>query len=957
MQKSLARRQRRRRLGAAQRPRGAGAGRGVLVAIPVLLFAGMLFTGLIGFVGTVSAYSYYSRNLPDPRALLDNIAFDQQTVILDRSGTVELARLGERKRELVTFDQIPSELIDATTAIEDKTYWTNAGFDPLAIISAGLDTISGSGRGASTITQQLVRNRLLPPEAFTGTVYDRKAREIIQSIRLTQEYPGAVGKKEIITAYLNQNFYGNQSYGVRAAALGYFGKELKDLSLAQMAVLAGIPQSPTAFDLVRNAVKVCAVEVPEGGSCPAGSSQLIVPATTEIAQRRDRILDLMKIPGRSVLSGTAHTIDEYEAAKAAPIILVPQAVKPWNAAHFVWQVRNELARILCGDETTTCEKVDTGGYRVVTTLDWGMQQVAEKWTYAAARGPQQADPVTFLANLGIPKSANSWILNLRKRNIQNAASAIIDYRTGQILAYVGSASYNAEGTDQFQPQYDVLTDGWRQPGSSIKPIDYAIGIDDHTLTAATMFMDVATDFGKGYYPTQADFLERGPVRLRSALQFSLNVPAIKAGLLNGLPHQLQRTKDLGLQYEPTTVAVVSQSLGTLETHPIEILGAYGAIANGGVLMPRETILSVTDADGKPVWPLGDGKATGRQVLSAQAAFITADILSGNTQKDVNPYWSDWWITDPNGKRRPAGYKTGTTSDNRDVHAYGFLAPPADPKAPALAAGVWMGNSNNEPNKGSLSLDSSAPLWSAILNEVSKSLPVSDFTQPPGLVTAEIDAFSGLLPGPFTTTTVKELFIPGTVPTRVDDLHAQVDVDTATGLLWQPGCAGPMETRGYLDFTKAEPGLPQFQPFTMDWAARAAQGPGTALKIPPDPTATLIGNAKPQERTTLTSYFYGGKFFPFGASWGGVFAPTETCTPIPVPCPTAGPTPRPGGTPTPTPVPSPIATPFPVPVPTPTQACFTPAPTRAPSPTPTPTPRPGGTPTPTPTPTPSPAPTP
>ena len=121
-------------------------------------------------------------------------------------------------------------MIDATTAIEDKDFWENAGFDPIGIVSAGLDTLSGRPRGASTITQQLVRARLLPPEAFEGTIYERKFREIIQSVRLTRRIPGEDGKEQIITAYLNQNFYGNNSYGVKAAAKGYFGKPLSELT-------------------------------------------------------------------------------------------------------------------------------------------------------------------------------------------------------------------------------------------------------------------------------------------------------------------------------------------------------------------------------------------------------------------------------------------------------------------------------------------------------------------------------------------------------------------------------------------------------------------------------------------------------------------------------------------------------------------------------------------------------
>ena len=173
------------------------------------------------------------------------------------------------RRELLTFDQIPPEMIDATTAIEDKDFWTNPGFDIGAIVSAGLDTLAGRPRGASTITQQLVRAKLLPADAFEGSVYDRKIREIIQSIRLTQAYPGDEGKQKIIAAYLNQNFYGNQSYGVKAAAMGYFGKDLSELTLAQYAVLAAIPQSPTEFDLVRNAVTECTVDDRGGRGVPA----------------------------------------------------------------------------------------------------------------------------------------------------------------------------------------------------------------------------------------------------------------------------------------------------------------------------------------------------------------------------------------------------------------------------------------------------------------------------------------------------------------------------------------------------------------------------------------------------------------------------------------------------------------------------------------------------------------
>ena len=861
MQTTLARRQRHRR-SLNRRPTGRSGAviRSILIAIPVVFVLVTIMLAGAGALFTVAAYNFYAQGLPDPGTALNNLKFEQQTIVYDRTGKVELARLGTLRREVVAFKGIPDEMLDATTAVEDQGFWTNPGFDPSAIVSAGLDTLAGRPRGASTITQQLVRARLLPPEAFADSTYERKIREIIQSIRLTDAYPGDKGKQDIITAYLNQNFYGNQSYGVKAAAKGYFGKQLGELSLAQYAILAAIPQSPTRFDLMRNAEEVCLDANPPDPESDevCQKSELQVPLTSEIVQRRNYILDLMK--SRSPLSGSKHTAEDYQAAKEEPVVIKPQASANWRAAHFVWQVRDTLATIVCPDDPTDCEEVDTGGYRVTTTLDWSMQKIAEKWTYVAARAPHSSNPRTILRQNKIPASEWGWILGLRGRNIHNAASAVMDYRTGEVLAYVGSARYTGKGNRKYQPKFDVLSKGWRQPGSSIKPIDYAIGIDDETYTAATMFMDVVTDFGRGFTPKQADNKERGPVRLRSALQFSLNIPAIKSTLIQGLDHTFERSQDFGLAFPATATPVTSMGIGTLETHPIDMLGAYGAIANGGVKMPRQMITKVVDENGVQVWPLDDTKPEGAEVISPQAAYIVTDIMAGNTVPSINKYWGKWAITTKNGRRRPAAYKTGTTSDNRDVHAYGYLAPPTNKSQPALAVGVWMGNSNNAPNSGSLSLDSSAPLWSAILSEVSNKLPVASFKAPGGLVTASVDAFTGLRPGPFTKKTVKELFIKGTVPRERETLRVSRDVDSASGLLWREGCAGPKVTRGFFNLNEVESNFPNWQKANRGWAARAAKGPGT----------------RGGPEGTRTSYFYDGGFTPYGKTWGVAFAPTQKC---------------------------------------------------------------------------------
>jgi membrane peptidoglycan carboxypeptidase len=874
MQTSLARRQRRRRNGSDHRSSGNSNVARIAIALPIFLFASLLVAGVVGFAGAVMAFTYYSQGLPDPKDVFNNLSFSQETRILDRSGKVQLATFALQQRDVVTYDQIPPVLIDATTATEDKTFWENAGFDPSGILAAGLDTLTGSARGASTITQQLVRARLLPQSALTGPSYERKIREIIQSVRLTQEFPGVTGKQEIITAYLNQNFYGNSSYGVAAAARSYWGiTDLHKLTLAQAAILAGIPQSPTDFDLVKNAVEQTGAD---------GKQHLVVPPNSPIVQRRNYILELMKT--RSVLTAGTYTTADYDAAEQEPVVLSPPNTSQWLAPQFVLQVRHQLGVILCSAaQADNCPAIDTGGYTVITTLDYGMQRLAEKWTQAGARGPNAKNPAAYVKALGVPYQ--TWMQNLVGKDVNNAALAAIDYRTGQVYAYTGSAGFYLPGNKQFQPQFDVLADGWRQPGSAFKPINYIIGLDDHTLTAASMFMDVTTDFGGGYTPTDADLLERGPVRLRQAIQVSLNIPAIKAAIEIGPDRVFQRSQDFGLEYQSTTnTAGASIAIGTLEVHMIDLISAYGAIANGGVLMPRTTILEVLDSNGQKIWPPAGPAPQGKLVVSSQAAFIMTDIIAGNTDPAQNPFWSKRAIYD-GGTRRPATLKTGTTNDTKDLTAMGYLAPPTDPKAPAFVVGAWMGNSDNSaPPGGVVSLETAASLWQSFLTAATKGLPIATFQQPPGVVQATVDAFTGMLPGPFSDETVKEWFIDGTVPTQVDTTKVPLQIDSATGKLWQAGCAGPEETQGFLDLSGVEADYPQWKTFNDGWIARAMKGPGVA--------------GGPEK--TRTSYFYeNGVWNPYGSTWGAPFPPTDTCevvTPSPEPSPSFNPFASPGPSP-------------------------------------------------------------
>ncbi len=869
MQTSLARRQRRRRNGGQQPSTGKRAVAGIAIAIPIFLFASFLVAGLVGFAGVVSAFSYYSQGLPDPKEVFGNIKFAEATRVYDRADKVLLATFARERRDVVTFDEISPLVIDATTSIEDKTFWDNAGFDPAGIVAAGIETLQGNSRGASTITQQLVRNRLLPESAFT-TTYERKIREIIQSIRLTQALPsGEDGKKLIITAYLNDNFYGNNSYGVAAAARSYWGiTNLSKLTLAQAAILAGIPQSPTNYDLMRNAVEE---------ELAGGKTRLVVPVDAPIVQRRNRILELMKT--RSVLTARDYTDADYDAAMKEPVVLTPPANKPMLAPHFVLQARAQLGTILCGAAAANnCPAVDTGGYTVTTTLDWRMQRIAEKWTEAGARAPNAKNTAAYLKRLGVPYQG--WIARMKGKGVQNAALAAIDYRTGQVYAYTGSAGFYLKGNRKFQPQFDVLEDGWRQPGSAFKPISYVIGIEDRTLTAASLFMDVVTDFGGGWTPADADLQERGPLRLRQALQVSLNIPAIKAAIRIGPDRVFERAQDFGIRFQnASNPGGASIAIGTVDMHLIDLISAYGAIANSGLLLPRTTILQVRNSEGKVIWPLAGSKPAKKRVISAQAAFIITDIIASNTDPAQNPFWSLRAIYD-GGTRRPATLKTGTTDATKDLTAVGFLAPPKNPKAPALVVGTWMGNSDNSaPPNGVYSLESAASLWQSFLTQASKGTPIATFRKPPGVVQASVDANSGMKPGPFTRKTVKEWFIEDTVPREVDNTKVGVTVDGATGGRWQEGCAGPKQVRGFLNLSKVESEFPSWGKYNRGWISRAARGVGVVGK-----------------EGSATGYFYEG-WNPFGRTWGAPFAPKGLCKiPAPTPTPPPAPTPIPSGPP-------------------------------------------------------------
>ena len=230
-----------------------------------------------------------------------------------------------------------------------------------------------------------------------GRLAERKLKEIIQSIRLTQHFAGEPGKQDIITAYLNQIYYGNQSYGVKAAR-SYFGvNDLSELTPAQAAVLAALPKSPSNYDLVRNAVEECIEPGENEGEC--AKSQLVVPPDTTVVERRNQILTLMAEDDRTPMSDGQYTDEELLAARDEPVVLVPQTTERWQAPHFVWRVRDELARRSCAARTPRARSSTTAACDH-DHLDLDVQKTAEKWVKAAAFVPFQNNPAA-------PRSAST----------------------------------------------------------------------------------------------------------------------------------------------------------------------------------------------------------------------------------------------------------------------------------------------------------------------------------------------------------------------------------------------------------------------------------------------------------------------------------------------------------------------------------------------------------------------
>jgi membrane peptidoglycan carboxypeptidase len=887
-------------------------------ALPRIILGvfGLLAIGVFALL--LNVYASFTSGLPDVGDI-ENFDLAQGSTVLSADGT-ELATFAIEDRREIDFAEIPQVIIDAQVAAEDRSFWTNPCVDFRSIARAVFQNFQAGATvsGASTICQQLVRMRLFDAElmADPSRQVERKIKEAILALRLDDRYPGEEGKQRIIEMYLNQVYYGNNAYGIWAAANAYFAKDLTSdapedqLTVSEAALIASLVRAPSRLDPTLEAVQ----------QRRDGTTVYVVPPEAQSINTRNIVL-------KSMLDSEFITQAEYDEALAAEIVLAAPQSSQFLAPHFVYAVRREAGDLLEGEDL-----LDTGGLRIITTLDYeGYQTTAEKWARIGYDMDRLSDAELVEA---YGEEALTWISQLRGRNINNDAIATVNYRTGAVLAYVGSANFYGESTPEHQPNFDVIGQGYRQSGSAFKPITYAAGFESSTITPATMFMDVEGEIVDGYSVPNADNRERGPVRVRDALKYSLNIPVAKAQQLIGTDRVVELGEQLGLDWDPRQedeVAVPSLTLGTIGVHFLDLVGAYGGIANGGEYLPPYLIQRIEDADGNVIYDHDTDVDEPERVLSAASAYLVTDILADNTDPATNPLWGPrFQLTTGDGARRPATLKTGTTNDFKDLQAVGYLAPNAedpDDATGAIVTGVWVGNSDFSAIQDVFAADGPTFIWHDYMAEVAalNELPVRDFVRPEGVTEVEVDAISGLLPGEHTRTTVTEVFRSDNAPTTPDSVHREIRIEAETGRIWQEGCG---------DFETVPPS--------------ATPGPSEE-PAPPEAREELMIDLLgwEEERPTWESAnrewiadwsgredeLNGSVRVPYPGPLDAPLAPTEECTPgeIPTstPTPTASPTPTPSPTPSPTPIDTPIPTLPPV-TPIPTVPPVTPIPTPAPT---------------------------
>lgn len=620
--------------------------------------AGVAIVAILG----LSLFAYYRKDLDAIRpSTLSQRVKSTVTKYYDRNGKLLWEDKGDGNYTLVVDSKdIAPCMGKATIAIEDKDFYKHGGISVSGIIRAFINNTTGGGgtQGGSTLTQQLVKQVFFPPDqtyqrGLAGI--PRKIKEAILSVEVERMYT----KDQILGLYMNESPYGGRRNGVESAAQTYFGKSAKDLTLPECALLASIPNQPGLYDPYN------------------------IDGHDALIARQRKVLDNM-VAQQDISQAQA------DAAKKVPIL---DEIKPLTdqlagvkAPHFVLMVRSQLQQSL--GRTVVGE----GGLSVTTTLDLDVQNTLEDNVKKIFSGEMTG------RDCGYTNCANY-------AGFSNGSAAVEDTKTGQILGLVGSRDFYYPGFGQ-----DNAAMGYIQPGSSIKPLVYAQlfqnqGEGNANYGSGSVLSDVATDFGGGYKPQDADGKFQGNINIRQALDASRNIPAIKAMAINERNNPgstiatIRAMGDTGYCTQGAdALAGLSSAIGGCGTRLVDHVNAIASLGRMGAYVPQVSVLKVTNSGGQV---LQEYKASSKQIIDPQAAYIVADIMADSKAR-ARLGWNQDYLPTLNSIKVKVAAKTGTSNGEingkvvpKDIWTVGFT--------PTLSMAVWFGNSDTTPLRNGNSL--------------------------------------------------------------------------------------------------------------------------------------------------------------------------------------------------------------------------------------------------------------
>lgn len=664
------------------------------------------------------------------------LSLNEPSIIYNDSGQFMDTVISDINRKVVSFKDMPQDLKDAFIAIEDERFKTHSGIDIKRIFGSTLTNISNklTGKrglhGASTITQQLVRNTMLSNEVKIK----RKVQEAYLSLQLEKQ----LSKDQILEAYMNTIPLGGPAYGVEAASLQYFNKSVSKLSLLECAFIAGLTQSPSVF---YNAV-------------------VTQKNTSSYTNRTKSVLSKLLENGYISQTEYSKSLSDLNNKK-----LTFNFTRQSNSLKYEWFSREVIRRVKQDlmaqyhiDEDDANRMIMYGGLKIYSTMNKDMQEHTQ----------------TTLDNMDSILGMKSKYVN--KIAQPQASAVIMDYRTGEVKSIVGGRG------NQPPLSFNRATQFYRAAGSSIKPISvYGPAIDSKLATAAKIYDDAPVpaeigrfypDNGKPYNPSNSPAIYEGPMTLREALTKSKNVISVRIEHELSLSTGADYARKFGLKIDKNTdeASMAAMSLGQLGGNPgvsgtntLAMAAAYGVFGNGGMKVDPIIYTKVLDRTGKSIL---ESKFNSTKVLSPQAAYIMYDLLRGpvsgvggtGTAANFSPM---------------AHGKTGTTNMSIDLWFTGLT--------PYYSAAVWIGkddhgsfNENYTFGKYIGSNDA-ARLWGIIMQDAHKNLAYKEIPMPSGIVQVPICTVTGKIPTDAcpSTTIRNELFIEGTVPTEICDYHITV----------------------------------------------------------------------------------------------------------------------------------------------------------------------------------------